>query len=203
MRERSETTLTSSHLHTYKRATKTRKTGWLILAIASISNPQWKRAREMVADIGHRYISEGAKGSALEHKKIASPYSKRQPPLRFYHLHPLKPSPLLRYWRSQPPSDLWSILYIRYFLLSIAPICLIYVSFRDHPRLTLRCFSFGLAGVYSPPPTLGQVPRPLSCEIHPLRIRTVDRPLDISKDLLAMQTRRYIKTIYFRRGIGN
>lgn len=24
----------------------------------------------MVADIGHRYISEGAKGSALEHKKI-------------------------------------------------------------------------------------------------------------------------------------
>lgn len=25
----------------------------------------------MVADIGHRYISEGAKGSALEHKKIA------------------------------------------------------------------------------------------------------------------------------------
>lgn len=37
---------------------------------ASISNPQWKRAREMVADIGHRYISQGAKGSALEHKKI-------------------------------------------------------------------------------------------------------------------------------------
>lgn len=60
---------------------KGQKIGWLILAIASISNPQWKHAREMVADIGHRYISEGAKGSALEHKKIASPYSKRQPPL--------------------------------------------------------------------------------------------------------------------------
>lgn len=72
-----------SHLGkpTYKLSMKGQKIGWLILAIASISNPQWKHAREMVADIGHRYISEGAKGSALEHKKIASPYSKRQPPL--------------------------------------------------------------------------------------------------------------------------
>lgn len=89
----------------------------------------------MVADIGHRYISEGAKGSALEHKKIARLIEKTvttPPPSPSTAATTDLPLTLLR--RSQPPSDLWSILYIRYFLLSIAPICLIYVSFRDHPR---------------------------------------------------------------------
>lgn len=170
--------------------------GWLILAIASISNPQWKRAREMVADIGHRYISEGAKGNALEHKKIASPYSKRQPPLRFYHLHPLKPPSL-------PPS------FYATGVHNHPPIygafCTFDIFYCRSPLFVLFMFllgttlgsPFAVSALAWPASTPGQVPRPLSCEIHPLRIRTVDRPLDISKDLLAMQTRRYIKTIYF------
>lgn len=137
----------------------------------------------MVADIGHRYISEGAKGSALEHKKIGrliangdqSPCPVAPPPPPSLNL---------------APSDLWSILYIRYFLLSIAPICLIYVSFRGggHPAPAL-------AWPASTPKVLG----PLSREIHPLP--THGRPLDITKDLLVMQTRCYIKTIYFGNAV--
>lgn len=92
----------------------------------------------MVADIGHRYISEGAKGSALEHKKIGRA------------LQQTVTTPASRRTIA-PPSlnlaspDLWSILYIRYFLLSIAPICLIYVSFRGHPQQWSPRLRLGLA----------------------------------------------------------
>jgi len=92
----------------------------------------------MVADIGHRYISEGAKGSALEHKKIGR--------LTANGDHPSRPVALPCHPRStSPSSDLWSILYIRYFLLSIAPICLIYVSFRGHPQQWSSRVRLGLA----------------------------------------------------------
>lgn len=145
----------------------------------------------MVADIGHRYISEGAKGSALEHKKIGRLVANGD--------HPQAPS---RYPRSlspspPPPSDLWSILYIRYFLLSIAPICLIYVSFRGHPRQQSLCACLGLAGVH-PESTSSTLARNLS---SPLSLSPHGRPLDITEDLLLMQTRRYIKTIYFGNAV--
>lgn len=139
----------------------------------------------MVADIGYRYISEGAKGSALEHKKIG----------RLIANGDQSSAPAARRATAPPslnlaPSDLWSILYIRYFLLSIAPICLIYVSFRagGHPAPALAW-----------PASTPKVLRPLSREIHLLPIHA--RPLDITKDLLVMQTRRYIKTIYFANAI--
>lgn len=118
----------------------------------------------MVADIDHRYIFlREQKGARWNIKRSARLIA-----------NPLTPIPL-RHRRSQPPSDLWSILYIRYFLLSIAPICLIYVSFRDHPR-SPSAVPPALAWPPStppPPPPPGQAPRPLSCEIHPLRIRKV------------------------------
>jgi len=60
---------------------------------------------------------------------------------------------------TSPPSDLWSILYIRYFLLSIAPICLIYVSFRGHPQQRSPYVRLGLASSH---------PESTSRKIHPL-----------------------------------
>lgn len=153
----------------------------------------------MVADIGHRYISEGAKGSALEHKKIASPYSKRQPPLRSTtSTHSNLPPPL----PPPPPPPLLAftttLRFMEHSVHSIFFYCRspLFVLFMFLLGTTLGS-PFAVSALAWPASTPGQVPRPLSCEIHPLRIRTVDRPLDISKDLLAMQTRRYIKTIYF------
>lgn len=85
--------------------------------------------------------------------------------------HPLATIPL-RHRRSQPPSDLWSILYIRYFLLSIAPICLIYVSFRDHPRSPSA-----VSALPWPPSTPGQAPRVHSrAKFTPYGYGRPDRP---------------------------
>jgi len=105
----------------------------------------------MVADIGHRYISEGAKGSALEHKKIGR--------LTANGDHPCARRATVPPSLNLAPSDLWSILYIRYFLLSIAPICLIYVSFRSHPQQRSPYVRLGLASSH---------PESTSRKIHPL-----------------------------------
>lgn len=99
----------------------TERRGWMgyTRRSPSISNPQWKRAREMVADIGRRYICEGAKGSALEHKKIGSPYSKRQPPTRHH------PPP--------PPAFTTTLRFMEHSVHSI-------FSIVDRPYLSYLCF---------------------------------------------------------------
>lgn len=132
----------------------------------------------MVADIGHRYISEGAKGSALEHKKIGR--------LIANGVHPRAPSRTTHVSVSPPP------IY--------GAFCTFDIFYCRSPLFVLFMFLLGASLGRHPAPALAwptstpKVLRPLSREILLL---PYDRPLDITKDLLLMQTCRYIKTIYF------
>lgn len=140
----------------------------------------------MVADIGHRYISEGAKGSALEHKKIGRLIANGdQPPC------PVAPP---RHPRSTSPPPIYGAF------------CTFDIFYCRSPLFVLFMFLLGAtldgghpAPALAWPASTPKVPRPLSREIHPLP--THGRPLDITEDLLVMQTRRYIKTIYFGNAV--
>lgn len=158
----------------------------------SISNPQWKRAREMVADIGHRYISEGAKGSALEHKKIGSPYSKRQA------THS-PPSPSATGVHNHPP------IY--------GAFCTFDIFYCRSPLFVL--FMFLLGTTLGHPPTQGTSPflpwlgrrpplLPAKYRVHsrakftPYGYGRSGPATGYSQGFARDAKRRYIKTIYFR-----
>lgn len=138
----------------------------------------------MVADIGHRYISEGAKGSALEHKKIGR--------LTANGDHPYVPSHYSRHPRSTSPPPIYGAF------------CTFDIFYCRSPLFVLFMFLLGVslssghpASALAWPAAILKVPRPLSCKIHPPPPSPLRRPVDITEDLLVMQTRCYIKTIYF------
>jgi len=140
----------------------------------------------MVADIGHRYISEGAKGSALEHKKIGR--------LTANGDHPPRPVALPYHPRSTSPPPIYGAF------------CTFDIFYCRSPLFVLFMFLLGAtlssghpASALAWPTAILKVPRPLSRKIHPSSLH--GRSVDITKDLLVMQTRCYIKTIYFGNAV--
>lgn len=106
----------------------------------------------MVADIGHRYISERAKGSALEHKKIGRLIANGSPaPPRRHHRSP-SPPPIYGAFCT------FDIFYCRSPLFVLFMFLLEGATLRRSPRARLRP---------AWPASTPKVPRPLSREIHP------------------------------------
>lgn len=118
---------TSTKKSTYKLATverrekeKERKPNRLYSPSPSISNPQWKRAREMVADIGHRYIFlREQKGARWNIKRSARLIANGKPPT---HPHP-----------PPPPAFTTTLRFMEHSVHSI-------FSIVDRPYLSYLCF---------------------------------------------------------------
>lgn len=142
----------------------------------------------MVADIGHRYISEGAKGSALEHKKIGR--------LTANGDHPRAPSHHPRHPRSTSPPPIYGAFCTFDIFYCRSPLFVLFM-FLLGASLSSGHPAFALAW----PAAILKVLRPLSRKIHLSPSSLHDRPVDITGDLLVMQTRRYIKTIYFGNAV--
>lgn len=147
----------------------------------------------MVADIGHRYISEGAKGSALEHKKIGRLIANGD--------HPQAPSRYRATLARSHPRPIYGAFCTFDIFYCRSPL---FVLFMFLLGATLGSSHSALALAW--PASTPKVLRPLSREIYPslplpLPSSPHGRPLDITEDLLLMQTRRYIKTIYFGNAV--
>jgi len=109
----------------------------------------------MVADIGHRYISEGAKGSALEHKKIGRALQQTVTTPR--------PVVLSRHPRSTSPPPIYGAFCTFDIFYCRSPLFVLFMF------LLGATLSSGLpASALAWPVAILKVPRPLSRKIHPL-----------------------------------